>query len=197
MANGMIGALVLSSVIMLAACKPEVQQAPERYPSAWDTEAVSEGTSFEDRIAWALAESDYPKERLFLDTRAPEGRLNSESWPVLRMSKPYGCEVESIDVAVDKQLFEVEIWDHFTDVIIVPAFDSGRIAGNDTGGDAIHELWDSSPFWRAFRTGEEIALKLSWECEYPEALPAQEGTLVTYSLTGADYALYYVTGGSS
>jgi len=188
---------VLLSVLFLAACKPQEQQVPQKFPSAWDFEAYAEGTSFEDRIAWVHAETGYSNERLFLDTRALEGRSESEPRPVLRMSKPYGCEVDSIDVAVDKQLFEVVIWDHYTDVIITPAFNDVRISGDDATAQKHDESRDSAPFWHAFRSGAEIALELSWECDYPEALPAQTATLATFSLTGADYALYYVMGGSS
>lgn len=184
--------LVLLSLVLLAACKSQVQQIPQKFPSAWNTEAYSEGTSFENRIAWVRAESGYPKERLFLDTRT--GRQESESWPVLRMSKPYGCEVDSIDVVVDRQLFKVEIWDHFTDVIITPAIESKRISGSNASRDALLDSWGSAPFWQAFRSGEKIALRLAWNCDYPKASPAQNGTLASFSLAGADYALYYVTG---
>jgi len=200
MANGKIttSILVLLLISSLAACKfqgQQLQQVPKKFPSAWDTEAYSEGTSFENRIAWVRAENGYPKERLFLDTRT--GSRESESWPVLRMSKPYGCEVDKIDVVVDRQLFKVEIWDHFTDVIITPAIESERISGSNASREALLESWDSAPFWQAFRSGERIALRLAWNCEYAEASPAQNGTLATFSLTGADYALYYVTGGPS
>lgn len=184
--------LVLLSLVLLAACKSQVQQIPQKFPSAWNTEAYSEGTSFENRIAWVRAESGYPKERLFLDTRT--GRQESESWPVLRMSKPYGCEVDSIDVVVDRQVFKVEIWDHFTDVIITPAIESERISGSNASREALFESWGSAPFWQAFRSGEKIALRLAWNCDYPKASPAQNGTLASFSLAGADYALYYVTG---
>jgi len=191
-AKATMSALVLLSLVLLAACKSQVQQIPQKFPSAWNTEAYSEGTSFENRIAWVRAESGYPKERLFLDTRT--GRQESESWPVLRMSKPYGCEVDSIDVVVDRQLFKVEIWDHFTDVIITPAIESKRISGSNASRDALLDSWGSAPFWQAFRSGEKIALRLAWNCDYPKASPAQNGTLASFSLAGADYALYYVTG---
>ena len=109
MVNARTILLASLSVALLAACKSQVQQIPQKFPSAWNTEANAEGTSFENRIAWVRAEIGNPKERLFLDTRT--GRSASESWPVLRMSKPYGCEVETIDVVIDRQLFKVEIWD--------------------------------------------------------------------------------------
>ncbi len=183
--------------LLLAACEPQapqIQHVPDRYPSSWDFEAYSEGTSFEDRIAWVKSETGYPKERLFLDTRT--GQRESESWPVLRMSKPYGCEVDTIHVAVDTQLFDVEIWDHYTDVIIAPAVDTERAP--DSGGEkTARDSWVAAPFWQAFRSGEKIALRLAWDCAYPKTLLAQYGTLVTFSLTGSDYALYYVTGVSS
>jgi len=193
-AKATMSALVLLSVILLAACKPQVRQVPQEFPSAWDIEAYSEGTTFEDRIAWVRAENGHPRERLFLDTRAPVGGLDREPRPVLRMSKPYGCEVDAIDVAVDKQLFEVVIWDHYTDLILSPALDAALDTENHPDGEFLGDTWNSAPFWQAFRSGEKIALKLSWECDYPEALPAQNGTLATFSLAGADYALYYVTG---
>ena len=195
MINAKTIALASLSVLLLAACKSQVQQIPQKFPSAWNTEAYSEGTSFENRIAWVRAESGNTKERLFLDTRT--GRQESESWPVLRMSKPYGCEVDKIDVVVDRQLFKVEIWDHFTDVIFAPAIDAERFSGSKASRDALLQSWDSAPFWQAFRSGEKMALKLAWRCDYPEAMAAQHGTLASFSLTGAEYALYYVTRGSS
>ena len=187
--------LVSLSLMLLAACKSQVQQVPQKFPSAWNTEAYSEGTSFENRIAWVRAENGFPKERLFLDTRT--GRKESESWPVLRMSKPYGCEVDKLDVVVDRQLFKVEIWDHFTDVIFAPAIEAERLSGSNASRDALLDSWNSARFWQAFRSGDKIAVKLAWECDYPGASHAQNGTLASFSLAGADYALYYVTGGSS
>ncbi len=182
-------------VLPLVACEPQAQQAPQKYPSAWDFEAYAEGTAFEDRIAWVKSETGYPKERLYLDTRT--GRSESESWPVLKMRKPYGCEISNVDVVVDKRLFEVEIWDHYTDVIISPLIESQGFSGSNASREAHPESWDSAPFWQAFRSGEKIALRLAWSCDYPEAPPAQNGTLASFSLSGADYALYYVTGGAS
>ncbi len=187
--------VVSLSLMLFAGCKSQVQQVPQKFPSAWNTEAYSEGTSFENRIAWVRAESGFPKERLFLDTRT--GRQESESWPVLRMSKPYGCEVDKIDVVVDRQLFKVEIWDHFTDVIFAPAIEAERLSGSNASRDALLDSWKSAPFWKAFRSGDKVAVKLAWECDYPGASHAQNGTLASFSLAGADYALYYVTGGSS
>lgn len=195
MVNARTVVLASLSVVLLAACKSQVQQIPQKFPSAWNTEAYSEGTPFENRIAWVRSESGFHKERLFLDTRT--GNHDSESLPVLRMSKPYGCEIDTIDVVVDRQLFKVEIWDHFTDVIFAPAIDAGRISGSNASRDALLDSWSSSPFWQAFRSGENIALKLAWNCDYPEASAARNGTLASFSLAGADYALYYVTGGSS
>ena len=195
MVDATLRAIAVLFVLPLVACEQPVQQAPPKYPSAWGFEAYSEGTSFEGRIAWVKSETGYPGECLFLDTRT--GSSERESWPVLKMRKPYGCEVDDIDVVVDRQLFKVEIWDHYTDVIISPAVESEHVSGSKASRDALLDSWDSAPFWQAFRDGEKIALRLTWNCDYPEASAAQSGTLASFSLTGADYALYYVTGGSS